>query len=188
MIDGNIIPHTGRTLAQTRPEVFNAVVLALASGETPRSIARRLGVDDHTVSGIREHHPDLVKAAQALQAKAFMELSRLSAETAKDRLLESPDKVNFKDLVLGAAIAVDKAMLLTGQATERVEVRVSVDADELDDILKHAKRADVIDVKSTSHNNLTQEPPRPSGPENLISTKSVEISGIDDEDYPQDKR
>lgn len=148
--------HNGSQIQRDHPEKFDQIIRALASGEPVRSIASRLGVDKTTVSGIRQHHPELLATARDRLSKSFMEVATIASEEALHRALNDPDKMSYRDLVLGAAIATDKALLLSGQATERVEVMVRHDEDEFDRILRQAKRAKVIEVSDT---NIESPPP-----------------------------
>jgi transcriptional regulator len=173
MKNGVVIPTNGNQLKKMNPEVFDKAVELLAAGMTRNQVADAVGTSPQTISGIRKHHAELVETARERQARSFSELAMLSSEEAEERLLNNPDKISFKDLMIGAAIATDKALLLTGQATQRIEHVVKQDDDEFDQLLKKAKQADVIQV----HGNPTHIDLNPT---NILACEGIDtnIGGI----------
>jgi hypothetical protein len=141
--------YTGEMVRTTDPDRYDGIVRAIATGEGLGDIAERFSCSKHTILAIRRNHPELIKQAQYLLGRSFQEAATIAAEEAKKRLLDNPDSIPFNQLMIGAGIATDKSLVLTGQATERIEVVVRHDDDEFDQIIKRAKKAEVIDLDST---------------------------------------
>jgi len=141
--------YNGRIIRSTNPERYDAIVRAIAQGGSIRSVAKRFNCAHETILNIQHNHPDLVKSAKSLLAQTFLDVARIGAEEAQARLIDTPEKIPFNQLVLGAAIATDKSLLLQGEATERIEHVIRMEDDEFDKIIRGAKRLEVIDVDST---------------------------------------
>src|SRR5262249_5329459 len=104
-----------------------AIITALADGQSKRSIARRLNVSNNTV--------DAVAAAEWQQVAARRErliakCERI-ADKATDQLLDHLDKGTLPPNMLNvvAGTAIDKAVLLRPQDAIRVSVTSSLNID-----------------------------------------------------------
>jgi len=108
-----------------------AIITALANGESKRSIARRLSASNHTVDAVAEAEWQQV-AARKERIAAQAELNAtLAAQVLTDALEAGKVPVNLAVLIYG--VSIDKAVLLRGDAQVIVEhhhAHVHVDAME----------------------------------------------------------
>ena len=108
---------TGDRLYIRRPEIYRAVVQLLGQGVGVRQIARTLGVSTNTVSAVRLREGSSIETHKIRAAES---LSSFVAAAA-DRLRDEVHDIAIDKLSVPLGIAVEKLMLLTGQATSRVE-------------------------------------------------------------------
>lgn len=173
--------YSGELVRANDPERYDGIVRALAKGDSLNHIASTYSCSKSTIMAIRRNHPELIKAAKFMLGRSFSEAAFYAADEAKARLLEKPESIPFNQLMIGAGIATDKALLLAGEATERIEHVVRQEDDEFDQVLSKARRAEVIEVDSTECSNLytssvhpdngiCEAPPAPNDNENALST------------------
>ncbi len=108
---------TGERLFQQRPEVYNAVVQALAEGMGIRQIARAFKVSANTVMSVREREKVVIDTDKERTVANLRALARASSE----RLLDELESIPIDKLAITMGIAVEKLQLLEGNATARVE-------------------------------------------------------------------
>ncbi len=108
---------TGERLFTQRPEVYRAIVTCLAEGMGVRATARALKVSTNTVAAVREREGSSVETQKKETVSKLRQFARLGAE----RLLDEVDKIPLQSLPIAIGIAVEKAELLDGGATARVE-------------------------------------------------------------------
>lgn len=108
---------TGDRLYNRRPEIYRAVVQLLGQGVGVRQIARTLGVSTNTVAAVRSREGSSIETHKM---RAVESLSSFVAAAA-DRLRDEVHDIAIDKLSVPLGIAVEKLMLLTGQATSRVE-------------------------------------------------------------------
>ena len=147
MPDGVMGRYTGDMIRANDPAKYDNVVRAIAQGVSDKGVADRYNIHRSTVRAVRLTNPDLIKAAKAILALKFTEVANRGIEEAQARLDDDPDQIPYNQLVLGAAIAIDKALLLQGEATERIEHVIRVEDDEFDMIIRGAKRIQPADVQ-----------------------------------------
>ena len=98
-------------------EVRDQVIKGLQRGIGMMSLAEILGVSDHTIEEIREANADKLpdwRAASKRKLKSFITLSG-------ERLCNEVRDIPIAVLPVSFAIAVDKLLLLEGEATVRVD-------------------------------------------------------------------
>jgi hypothetical protein len=102
-----------------------------AAGVPVTRIASEVGVSYHSVAGLIRNRPDLLEAARDITSKNWRTLAALGTAQLVDRLPEMKDQA----LSVLAAIATEKAELLSGGATSRVEIVSAPSADEWLDVV-----------------------------------------------------
>lgn len=138
---------TAEKLFTGNPRIYKAAVNLLARDASIKEVARILEMSTNTVMAIKRREAGHIDTLKQGLSRDFVEVAQLAAQTARDRLLDDKEaaKVGFKDLMIGAAVATDKAMLLAGEPTAITETRQQVDPDDFDRLMALA-RLKVIDV------------------------------------------
>jgi hypothetical protein len=103
-----------------------------AAGVPVTRIASEVGVSYHSVAGLIRNRPDLLEAARDITSKNWRTLAALGTAQLVDRLPEMKDQA----LSVLAAIATEKAELLSGGATSRVEIVSAPSADEWGEVVE----------------------------------------------------
>jgi transposase-like protein len=119
---------TGLNLPEEKQE---AIARMHAAGVPVTRIASEVGVSYHSVAGLIRNRPDLLEAARDITSKNWRTLAALGTAQLVDRLPEMKDQA----LSVLAAIATEKAELLSGGATSRVEIVSAPSADEWLDVV-----------------------------------------------------
>jgi hypothetical protein len=94
-------------------------------------ICKELGVGYHTVAALIRNRPELLASARDITANNWRTLAALGTAELVDRLPEMKDQA----LSVLSAIATEKAELLSGGATSRVEVIAAPAVDEWSDVV-----------------------------------------------------
>lgn len=122
--------YTAERYQAAHPDAYRIIVALLADGglgqhriaELIRSSGTPCSVN--TVTAIRDREPDLIERAQKQIAMICKRGARLSVEAIVDRLGD-PDllkEISVSQLAVVAGILTDKAQLLSGGPTSRLEV------------------------------------------------------------------
>ncbi len=119
---------TGLNLPEDKQE---AIARMHAAGVPVTRIASEVGVSYHSVAGLIRNRPDLLEAARDITSKNWRTLAALGTAQLVDRLPEMKDQA----LSVLAAIATEKAELLAGGATSRIEIVSAPSADEWLDVV-----------------------------------------------------
>jgi hypothetical protein len=120
---------TGLNLPEEKQE---AIARMHAAGVPVTRIASEVGVSYHSVAGLIRNRPDLLEAARDITSKNWRTLAALGTAQLVDRLPEMKDQA----LSVLAAIATEKAELLAGGATSRVEIVSAPSADEWGEVVE----------------------------------------------------
>ena len=115
---------TAARLMSRRPADYERAVTMLAEGVPVFTIARFLHVSPNTIYAIRRREGGEVERMKQGAADKFADIADAAAEAAAERLAD-PDaraKIPFQHLMIGAGVAIDKAQLLSGGATARIEI------------------------------------------------------------------
>jgi hypothetical protein len=114
---------TGERLKALRPDVYRRVMDLLAE---PREqvpldhICRLLHVSEHTVKAIeRSQSIPIAERKQRLLAKALR-----IADKAADRIEDQIDTANITQATIAFGVSTEKALLLAGEPTARMEVNL----------------------------------------------------------------
>jgi hypothetical protein len=128
---------------------YRSIVEALASGMPVRAIMRAFRVSDHTIQVIRSREPELV----ATEKRRLGALMLHTAGRCVERFGELLDSgmIKGQEASVGSGIFTEKALLLAGDATARVEhVHIDVTPDQVNAWMSSLPPAQVTEVKTIS--------------------------------------
>lgn len=120
---------TGLNLPAEKQE---AIARMHVAGVPVTRIAGELGVSYHSVAALIRNRPDLLASARDITAANWKTLAALGTAELVDRLPQMKDQA----LSVLSAIATEKAELLQGNATQRVEIVAAPAADEWGDVVE----------------------------------------------------
>jgi hypothetical protein len=149
---------------QSKPQVVNpngvtglkvsdakatAIAALLSQGFSTNRIVKELGTSCHTVTAIARNRPELVEQFRQVTGANW----RVVAALATGELIERIPDMKDQALAVTAGIATDKAELLAGMATSRVEHTHRPSADEWQEMLAAIPEADVrvIEIGNTGN-------------------------------------
>jgi hypothetical protein len=119
---------TGLNLPAEKQE---AIARMHVAGVPVTRIAGELGVSYHSVAALIRNRPDLLASARDVTAANWKTLAAIGTAELVDRLPQMKDQA----LSVLSAIATEKAELLQGNATQRVEIVAAPAADEWGDVV-----------------------------------------------------
>lgn len=129
---------TGERLFRDRPDVYKAVVRLLAEpGVTIRTICRELHVTDDTVRAVKARENISIAAEKKNVLASITHGLRLASE----RVIELMPNASARDSLIGVGILGEKMQLLGGDATQRIDVRVSPGENVYDELRRFNERA-----------------------------------------------
>ncbi len=180
--------YTGERLFSQKPQIYDLVVHLLGQIPRPglRTIAKLAGVSVNTVRGLRDNEPlaiDTVRAKTAENlAVAVLDMS--------ERLRTESDTLPIAQVAMTMAISVDKLQLLTGGATQRVEIKDVTDIEDFNEYVSQLpKKAKVIDVPAMGlggGNSCAKGEPDPGSVAPSDDTESFALPGSNREDGEDD--
>jgi transposase-like protein len=146
---------TGLTIPEDKAQ---AIAAAHSAGVPVTRICKELGVGYHTVAALIRNRPELLASARDITANNWRTLAALGTAELVDRLPEMKDQA----LSVLSAIATEKAELLSGGATSRVEIIAAPAVDEWSDVVDGV----VIESGpvSTGNTSRTRAPKGPTPP------------------------
>jgi hypothetical protein len=186
---------TAERLMESRPTIYRAIVDGLGQGLGVRQLCRAYRVSHHTVAAVMARESSAVATLKERTVSVLRTFGRLAA----DRLLDEVDQIPIQTLPIALGIAVEKAELLAGGATSRIEHTESgpTHDDYLRMISGKVIEAEVIPVigfqgeevaqKSADPAAAVQADPVPAAllpgvsPAALVPTGSLENHGTPDE-------
>jgi transposase-like protein len=162
---------TGLTIPEDKAQ---AIAAAHSAGVPVTRICKELGVGYHTVAALIRNRPELLASARDITANNWRTLAALGTAELVDRLPEMKDQA----LSVLSAIATEKAELLSGGATSRVEIIAAPAVDEWSDVVEGVVIESVpvsigIASQTRAAKGLTPPPPalvdRTDGEQPLVS-------------------
>ena len=172
---------TGLTIPEDKAQ---AIAAAHSAGVPVTRICKELGVGYHTVAALIRNRPELLSSARDITANNWRTLAALGTAELVDRLPEMKDQA----LSVLSAIATEKAELLSGGATSRVEVIAAPAVDEWSDVVEGVVVESAVPIGNASRTRapkgLTPPPPalvnRPSGEQPPASecSHTVDSAGV----------
>ncbi len=118
--------YTGDRFFSQRQADYAEVVRLLADGMSVRKVAERVGVSVNTVQAVRRREG---VAVDTMRGKTVAALSEFVADSA-ERLRDEGHEIDIEKLAVPLGIATEKLLLLTGGATQRVELVTESPAEE----------------------------------------------------------
>jgi len=131
--------HTGEDVP---PGKVAEILSAHVSGMPATRIARAYNTSYHTVIALIRNRPEALEKARQTAANNWKTLAAVGTAELLDRVPDMKDH----GLVIMSAVASEKAELLSGGATQRVEHVMAPAADAWQDFVSGLKSANVIDV------------------------------------------
>ena len=154
---------TGLTIPEDKAQAVAALHIA---GVPITRICEEVGISYHTAAALIRNRPELLEMARDVTAKNWKTLAALGTAQLVDRLPQMKDQA----LSVLSAIATEKAELLSGGATSRVEVIAAPAVDEWSDVVDGV----VIDSVPVAMGNAsrTPEPKGPAAPATALQDRS----------------
>jgi hypothetical protein len=131
--------HTGEDVP---PGKVAEILSAHVSGMPATRIARAYNTSYHTIIALIRNRPEALEKARQTAANNWKTLAAVGTAELLDRVPDMKDH----GLVIMSAVASEKAELLSGGATQRVEHVMAPAADAWQDFVSGLKSANVIDV------------------------------------------
>lgn len=144
---------TGERLKLRKPEIYSACISLLGSGSGLLTIAKLLKISVNTISAIKKVEGVSIESEKRMWAERFRSVAGLSAERAIEKLMDDEQAKNIplNQLAITAGIFTEKAELLTGGATSRVDwVQPAPSADDFAKYLDGLRDADEMDPDGSS--------------------------------------
>ena len=138
---------TGMTIPEDKAQAVAAMHIA---GVPITRICEEVGVSYHTAAALIRNRPELLDMARDVTAKNWKTLAALGTAQLVDRLPQMKDQA----LSVLSAIATEKAELLAGGATSRVEIIAAPAVDEWSDVVEGV----VLEGGHVSIGNQRQRP------------------------------
>jgi hypothetical protein len=145
---------TGMTVPEDKAQAVAAMHIA---GVPSTRICEEVGVSYHTAAALIRNRPELLDMARDVTAKNWKTLAALGTAQLVDRLPQMKDQA----LSVLAAIATEKAELLAGGATSRVEVIAAPAVDEWSDVVDGVVIESAVSIGNAS---WTRAPKGPTPP------------------------
>ncbi len=147
-----IVSVQGHTGEDVPPGKVAEIMTAHVSGMPATRIARAFNTSYHTIIALIRNRPEALEKARQTAANNWKTLAAVGTAELLDRVPDMKDH----GLVIMSAVATEKAELLSGGATQRVEHVMAPAADQWQDFVSGLKSANVIDVVAEPVG--TQEP------------------------------
>ena len=119
---------TALTIPEDRAK---AIAAAHMAGMSIREICQQFNCSHHTIAALIRNRPELLAAAREITANNWRTLAALGSASLIDRMPDMKDHA----LTVMTAIATEKAELLSGGATSRVEIIAAPAVDEWSDVV-----------------------------------------------------
>jgi len=140
-------PVTLKTIREHRPHVLSLALNMLRENLGIRQTAKACNLDTRTVTAIREEYKDSLPDLRDQAATSCRSLATQTLERMQEKIDADAVPVNLLPIYTG--ILLEKAELLSGGATQRVEeVKPQDDYKDLKDILSQMNKAAKASKKS----------------------------------------
>lgn len=142
----------GKSTGMAIPEAKAAkIAQAHLAGMSIRQICKAFDTCHTSVVAVIRNRPELLERAREVTAANWRAIAAISTAQLLDRLEDMKDA----QLAIVSGISTDKAELLTGQPTQRIEVNVAPAADQWQAFVAGLRQEqDVIDVPFQSVSGL----------------------------------
>ena len=172
-----IVSVQGHTGEDVPPGKVAEILAAHVGGMPATRIARAFNTSFHTIIALIRNRPEALDKARQTAANNWKTLAAVGTAELLDRVPDMKDH----GLVIMSAVASEKAELLSGGATQRVEHVMAPAADEwLTFVAGLKRREDATDVAFQPVDALTAEPQKAAAlPEPLIEIETVPTEEFD---------
>jgi hypothetical protein len=170
--------YTLERLTEQHPDKLAGIIELLGRNVSHRLITAIMRVHHRTVAAVALAHPGPI---DALRSKTASKL-RLAAELQVERLIESPDALPLNVAGLVVAQLLEKAELLSGGATSRIESGPpKLTHDDVNAYLAAlpAANAEVVPMMGLSPGNAPAIGAMAGGPAHSVSTDSQSVEAND---------
>jgi hypothetical protein len=158
--------HTGEDVP---PGKVAEILSAHVSGMPATRIARAYNTSYHTVIALIRNRPEALEKARQTAANNWKTLAAVGTAELLDRVPDMKDH----GLVIMSAVASEKAELLSGGATQRVEHVMAPAADAWASFVSGLKSEQVIDVEFQSVGSVSAAPQKAAAlPEALVEIET----------------
>jgi len=172
---------TGERLFSHNSEKYKAVVYLSAEGLGAIRIGKILGISPNTVLAVREREAPSIDIQKQQIAQRCRSAARLCLEAILDQITrDSVDKIPVKDLGILLGILADKAELLSGGPTQRIEVTHGVSHDDVEQYLMGLRRAAEKQKAVEAELVATDEPATAELTETAANRAPDEINHVQD--------
>jgi hypothetical protein len=137
-----------------------AIVTALANGESKRGIARRLSVSANTVTAIAEQEWSQVEARKQLLAAQAERNAYIAGEQISEALQKG--NIPIASLVPVYGVSLDKALALRGDSLSTVRHIHSVDLSDSDLVAFALQRSKQLDAEKRAKAAVVEVPALPA--------------------------
>jgi len=146
---------TGMTIPEDKAQAIAAMHIA---GVPITRICEEVGVSYHTAAALIRNRPELLDMARDVTAKNWATLAALGTAQLVDRLPQMRDQA----LSVLSAIATEKAELLAGGATSRVEIVAAPAVDEWSDVVEGVViESSAVSIGNTGRTGAAKGPTPP---------------------------
>ena len=135
----NVNGYTGMMVPEAKAK---AIAAAHVAGMPATQICKAFNCNWQTVMALVRNRPELLEKAREITGRNWKTLAAVGTAELIDRI---PDMRNH-ELTIMSAVSTEKAELLSGGATQRVEHVMAPAADQWQDFVSGLKSAQVIDV------------------------------------------
>lgn len=173
--------YTGMYLQRHEPRLYGAIIRMLGAGMGIRQIARLTSTGIKTVQAVRNQEPAQIATVKERLSERLMQVAALAAEAAGERLTEESVDASLRDLMISAGIAVEKGMLLGGEATQRVEINDR--RPEHEDYLATVKEVEAevegtgLPAETSGQKALSGNPEESDGQVDASESEETEVAG-----------
>jgi len=135
----NVNGYTGMMVPEAKAK---AIAAAHVAGMPATQICKAFNCNWQTVMALVRNRPELLEKAREITGRNWKTLAAVGTAELIDRI---PDMRNH-ELTIMSAVSTEKAELLSGGATQRVEHVMAPAADQWQDFVSGLKSAQAIDV------------------------------------------
>lgn len=152
--------YTLERLRKYKPEVYAQVISCLAEGLSMRATARMCKVARETVAQIQEVEVEAIRPLKEMMAGK----TRIAAKMCLERIIEDMDKIPAQTLPILFGVLTEKAELLDGNATHRVDHKNKEKVSDLASIIQRlGGKIEEANITGSSGQNIKQIGPPPPG-------------------------
>jgi hypothetical protein len=159
---------TGQRLSERKPEIYSACVRLLAEGCSYLSIAKLLRISVNSVAAVKDREQISIESQKRQLAGSFRLASALASERAIELLSdeERSKEIPLNQLAIATGIFTEKAELLSGGATSRVDwVQPAPAVDDFNSYLDDLRsKAEPIEVEAVDPEDQKENPGTSTAP------------------------